>query len=56
MKIIFTRPEIEEIVLSHIRNQFGLTSFNKVELDSYSYRDDYCVATCVEPKEPETKE
>jgi hypothetical protein len=56
MKIIFTRPEIEEIVLNYIRIQCGLTSFNKVELDSYSYRNDYCVATYVEPKEPEEKE
>jgi len=45
VKIVFTKAEVEDIILMHVRRKFGI-SMDRVDLSSYI--GDFCVVSQVE--------
>jgi hypothetical protein len=47
VKIVFTKAEVEDIILMHVRRKFGLNMDNG-QVNLSSYMTDYCVVSQAE--------
>lgn len=52
MKLTLTREEVETLVVNTINERLG-TKFNKCEIDTYRYANDFAVLSVEEPPKAE---